>query len=119
MDRAKAIGLIVLTAAMIFFAGQNLDSVEVVFLAWTFSVPLTFMMLVPLLVGLIVGTAGTYVVIAQKQRTAKAGAAPEADADAEVEDEAEPEALPAGEAAVEPADVEEHAEKRRKPELPI
>ncbi len=68
MDRAKALGMILLTVAVIFFAGQNLDSVEVVFLFWHFYVPLSLIALVPLLIGLVVGFVGTAVVIKRRDR---------------------------------------------------
>lgn len=87
MDRAKALGMILLTAAVIFFAAQNLDSVQVEFLFWTFSVPLSLITLFPLLIGLVIGTAGTAVVIKRRERKAVG------------------EAVPA-EAAVEPAETE-------------
>jgi len=66
MDRAKALGMILLTVAVIFFAAQNLDSVEVVFLFWHFYVPLSLITLVPLLIGLVVGFVGTAVIIKRK-----------------------------------------------------
>jgi uncharacterized integral membrane protein len=88
MDRAKALGMILLTAAVIFFAAQNLDSVQVEFLFWTFSVPLSLITLFPLLIGLVIGTAGTAVVIKRRERKAVADGEP---AGAQVEPaEAEP-----------------------------
>ena len=68
MERVKALSMILITVAVIFFAGQNLDSVEVTFLFWTFHVPLSLITLVPLLVGLVVGLIGTAVVIKRRER---------------------------------------------------
>ena len=90
MDRAKALGMILLTVAVIFFAAQNLDSVEVVFLFWHFYVPLSMITLVPLLIGLVVGFVGTAVVIKRKDHKVAAGV-PEP----ELEPETEPEMLEA------------------------
>jgi uncharacterized integral membrane protein len=82
MERAKVLSVIILTVAVIFFAGQNLDSVEVTFLFWHFYVPLSLITLVPLLVGLVVGWVGTAVVIRHRKLQAQAagseaGAEPE------------------------------------------
>lgn len=55
MKRIRAIGLILLTAVIMLFAGQNLHSVEVTLLAWTFNVTAALIALVPLLAGLLVG----------------------------------------------------------------
>ncbi len=68
MKRAREIGLMAVTAAMIFFAWQNLNSVEVAFLFWRFEAPLPVVVLVPLLVGLIVGAAGTAITIRKRRR---------------------------------------------------
>ena len=97
MDRAKALGMILLTVAVIFFAAQNLDSVEVVFLFWHFYVPLSLITLVPLLVGLVAGFVGTAVVIKRRDHKVAPEPAPEmleaapsdADAGAEIKDEEE------------------------------
>lgn len=70
MKRAREIGLMVLTAAMIFFAWQNLYSVEVSFLFWQFEAPLPVVVLIPLLVGLILGAVGT-AVTGRRRRAAK------------------------------------------------
>ncbi len=77
MKRAREIGLMVLTAAMIFFAWQNLDTVEVSFLFWQFDAPLPVVVLIPLLVGLIVGAVGM-AVSGRRRRAAKAEKAAEA-----------------------------------------
>ena len=70
MDRAKALGMILLTVAVIFFAGQNLGPAEVVFLFWHFYLPLSLITLVSLLIGLLVGFVGTAVVKRKDQRVA-------------------------------------------------
>ncbi len=71
MKRAREVGLMVLTAAMIFFAWQNLYTVEVSFLFWQFEAPLPVVVLIPLLVGLILGTVGM-AVTGRRRRAAKA-----------------------------------------------
>ncbi len=71
MKRAREIGLMVLTAAMIFFAWQNLYTVEVSFLFWQFEAPLPVVVLIPLLVGLVVGAVGM-AVSGRRRRAAKA-----------------------------------------------
>lgn len=77
MKRAREIGLMVLTAAMIFFAWQNLYTVEVSFLFWQFNAPLPVVVLIPLLVGLIVGALGM-ALTGRRRRAAKAAKAAEA-----------------------------------------
>jgi hypothetical protein len=79
-----------LTAAIIFFAAQNLDSVDVTVLFWHFRVPLALIALVPLLAGLLVGVGGTAVLFARRRRAAQP----------------EPEAEPASEEAEQPAEAE-------------
>jgi len=89
--------MILLTVAVIFFAAQNLASVEVVFLFWHFYVPLSLITLVPLLIGLIVGFVGTAVVIRRKDHKAAPepepemleAAPPDIDTGAEIKDEEE------------------------------
>jgi hypothetical protein len=71
MTRAREFGLILLTAAIILFAGQNLSSVEVVFLFWRFQVAVSLIALVPLLIGLIAGTAGTAIALKRRRRGAQ------------------------------------------------
>ncbi|MEE9133449.1 MAG: lipopolysaccharide assembly protein LapA domain-containing protein [Gemmatimonadota bacterium] len=93
----KALSMILLTVAVIFFAGQNLDSVEVVFLFWRFYVPLSLITLVPLLVGLLIGLAGAAVVIKRREHKAEAAREPdqlqappvEVEAGAEIKDSEE------------------------------
>jgi uncharacterized integral membrane protein len=60
-----------LTAAIIFFAGQNLHAVEVQFLFWNFQVPLALITLVPLLAGLVIGVAGTAIRLGRRRRAAE------------------------------------------------
>ncbi|KPK65812.1 MAG: hypothetical protein AMS21_03830 [Gemmatimonas sp. SG8_38_2] len=89
--------MILLTVAVIFFAGQNLGPVEVVFLFWHFYVPLSLIALVPLLIGLLVGFVGTAVVVKRKDKKVAPGPeptaaqleAPAAAAGAEIKDEEE------------------------------
>jgi uncharacterized integral membrane protein len=94
MNRVREIGLMLLTAAIIFFAGQNLGPVEVVFLAWRFQVPLALITLVPLLAGLLIGVGATAIMM-RKRRRDGAGAADEqepaegSEAEAAVQDEEE------------------------------
>ena len=90
MDRAKALGMILLTVAVIFFAGQNLEPKEVVFLFWHFDVPLSLITLVPLLIGLVVGFVGTAVIVKRKDHKVAEGVL-----EPEPEPEAEPEMLEA------------------------
>jgi len=78
MDRAKALSMILLTVAVIFFAGQNLGPAEVVFLFWHFYVPLSLITLVPLLIGLLVGFVGTAVVVKRKDQKIPREPEPEA-----------------------------------------
>jgi len=84
MKRVRELGLVLLTAAVIFFAMQNLDSVDVAFLWFEGSLPLSIIALVPLLIGLLVG-AGTAIVFGhrkgkeerERMRELKTGAAEE------------------------------------------
>jgi hypothetical protein len=46
MTRAREIVLIVLTAAIIVFAAQNVSAVDVVFLAWQFPISVALIALV-------------------------------------------------------------------------
>jgi uncharacterized integral membrane protein len=86
MTRVREILLIVLTAAIILFAAQNVTVVDVVFLAWQFPIHVALIALVPLLAGLVVGAAGAAVLIRRRRRRAEREA--EADAEAEMEGEA-------------------------------
>ena len=97
MLRVREISLMLLTAAIIFFAGQNLHTVEVEFLFWIFQVPLALISLVPLLAGLVIGVAGTAITMGRRQRSVE----PEPEAAAEIEPPA------AGEVEYAPADDEE------------
>lgn len=71
MTRAREITLMLLTAGIIFFAGQNLESVDVTFLWFHFQVPLALITLVPLLAGLVIGVAGTVITLGRRQRGAE------------------------------------------------
>lgn len=72
MTRAREVGLMVLTAAVIFFALQNLRPVEVVFLFWHFDAPVALLALLPMLAGLVVGTTATAIRLRQRERRDKA-----------------------------------------------
>jgi uncharacterized integral membrane protein len=99
MTRVREITLMLLTAAIIFFAVQNLRAVEVEFLFWTFQVPLALITLVPLLAGLVIGVAGTAITLGRRRRPTE----PEPEAADEI-------ASPApGEVEDAPADDEEAA----------
>lgn len=85
MTRIRELGLVLLTAAVIFFAVQNYGTQgTVAFLWWEFAVPISLITLVPLLIGLLVG-AGSAVVFGhrrgkrerERMRGVKAGAAGE------------------------------------------
>lgn len=66
MTRVRELGLVILTAAVIFFAMQNLHDVHVAFLWFEGSLPLSLIALVPLLIGLLVG-AGTAIVFGHRK----------------------------------------------------
>lgn len=71
MTRVREIVLIVLTAAIIVFAAQNVSAVDVVFFAWQFPIPVALIALVPLLAGLVVGAAGAAVLIRRRRQRAE------------------------------------------------
>lgn len=83
MTRIREIVLIVLTAAIIVFAAQNVGAVDVVFFAWQFPVPVALIALVPLLAGLVIGAAGAAVLIRRRRRLAEEEREPEAELEAE------------------------------------
>lgn len=85
MIRVREISLMLLTAAIIFFAGQNLHAVDVEFLFWKFQVPLALISLVPLLAGLVIGVAGTAITLGRRRRAAEPEAEDESPAEGEVE----------------------------------
>jgi uncharacterized integral membrane protein len=58
----------VLTAGIVFFAWQNLRSEEISFFFWDFQVPVALIALVPMLIGLVVGWAGTAVLVRKRSR---------------------------------------------------
>lgn len=66
MTRARELSLVILTAAVIFFAMQNLHDVYVAFLWFEGTLPLSLIVLVPLLIGLLVG-AGTAIVFGHRK----------------------------------------------------
>lgn len=55
MNRFRYLTGVVLTAAVIFFAFQNLDTEEVRFLLWRFEASVSLIALIPFLVGLLLG----------------------------------------------------------------
>ncbi|NIR42840.1 MAG: DUF1049 domain-containing protein [Gemmatimonadetes bacterium] len=68
--RIQAFALVFLTAAVIFFAMQNaLETVPVAFLVWDFQASVSLLVLLPLLVGLVMGAA-TAVYVAARRRGA-------------------------------------------------
>ncbi len=75
--RAREITLMVLTAGIVFFAWQNLRSEEISFFFWDFQVPVAMIALVPLLVGLVVGSAGTALMLRRRSRRSRQQAEPE------------------------------------------
>jgi uncharacterized integral membrane protein len=88
MTRVREITLMLLTAAIILFAGQNLQAVDVQFLFWDFQVPLALITLVPLLAGLVIGIAGTAVRMGRRRRETEPQAEDESPAAGDVESEA-------------------------------
>ncbi|UCC48755.1 MAG: DUF1049 domain-containing protein [Gemmatimonadota bacterium] len=88
MTRVREIVLIVLTAAIILFAAQNVTAVDVVFLAWQFAIPVALIALVPLLAGLVAGAAGAAVLIRRRRRRAEQEPEAEEALEAELEGEA-------------------------------
>jgi uncharacterized integral membrane protein len=90
MTRVREITLMLLTAAIIFFAAQNLHAVDVQFLFWNSRVPLALITLVPLLAGLVIGVAGTAITLGRRRRTAEPEVADEIESPAEGEVEYEP-----------------------------
>jgi len=75
--RAREIALMVLTAGIVFFAWQNLRSEEISFFFWDFQVPVALIALVPMLIGLVVGSAGTAIMLRRRSRRARQKAEPE------------------------------------------
>jgi uncharacterized integral membrane protein len=54
-SRIQSFALVFLTAGIIFFALQNLDTVPVELLVWEFQASVSLLVLIPLLSGLLVG----------------------------------------------------------------
>lgn len=116
MTRAREIVLILLTAAIIFFAYQNLGSVDVTFLFWDLQVPVALIALVPLLAGLVIGAGSTAVFIRRRSRRARAAAGQEAGSKPEELLEEGPDvSLPEGPESTEPARPEERSVPRSRP----
>jgi uncharacterized integral membrane protein len=69
--RAREIALMVLTAGIVFFAWQNLRSEEISFFFWDFQIPVALIALIPLLIGLVVGSAGTAILLRRRSRRAR------------------------------------------------
>ena len=88
MTRVREITLMLLTAAIILFAGQNLQAVDVQFLFWDFQVPLALITLVPLLAGLVIGIAGTAVRMGRRRRETEPEAEGEVESEADDDEEA-------------------------------
>lgn len=80
MSRLRYVSSVFLTAAVIFFALQNLDVVQVRFLRWRLNTSLSLVALGPFLVGLLLGGI-TALYYARRRRTASQGppALPEQD----------------------------------------
>jgi uncharacterized integral membrane protein len=75
-SRAREITLMVLTAGIVFFAWQNLRSEEISFFFWDFQVPVALIALVPMLIGLVVGSLGTAVLVRKRSREDREATAP-------------------------------------------
>jgi len=69
--RAREIALMVLTAGIVFFAWQNLRSEQISFFFWEFQVPVALIALVPMLIGLVVGSAGTAIMLRRRSRRSR------------------------------------------------
>jgi uncharacterized integral membrane protein len=67
LDRFRLIGAVLLTSAIIAFALQNLDPVDVTVLLWQFEAPVSLIALSTFLGGLVTGAAG----MALRSRKAK------------------------------------------------
>ncbi|KPK82496.1 MAG: hypothetical protein AMS25_02205 [Gemmatimonas sp. SM23_52] len=88
--------MIVLTAAIIVFAAQNVSAVDVVFFAWQFPISVALIALVPLLAGLVVGAAGAAVLIRRRRRLAEEKRERDAETEGEGVAEDEPEKVNTG-----------------------
>lgn len=117
MTRVKELGLVILTAAVIFFAMQNLHDVHVAFLWFEGNLPLSLIVLVPLLIGLLVG-AGTAIVFGhrkgRKARDRERERMTEMKVGGAAEDMIGAEDEPAGLPSAEPAVPEKKKEKKKK-----
>lgn len=97
MTRAREIALILLTAAIMFFAYQNLGPVDVTFLFWHLQVPVALIALVPLLAGLLIGAGSAAVFIRRRSKRGRATAREEEMTESERLIEEAHESLPAQE----------------------
>lgn len=61
MNRIRYIGAVILTALILIFALQNLEGVQVDLLFWEVSASVALIALGPFLVGLVVGSAATFI----------------------------------------------------------
>ena len=68
-NRIQSFALVFLTAAMIFFALQNLHTVPVALMVWNFEASVSLLVLIPLLAGLLVG-GGTAIWLEAVRRAA-------------------------------------------------
>lgn len=115
MTRAREIVLILLTAAIIFFAYQNLGSEEVTFLFWEFRVPVALIALVPLLAGLVVGAGSAAVFIRRRRRRARSAAGGEEPGPEETPEEEQDALAPSGAESIEPARPEQRSVPKSRP----
>jgi uncharacterized integral membrane protein len=60
MDSMRYIGVVILTALILVFALQNLEAVSVDLLFWNVSASVALIALAPFLVGLVVGSAASF-----------------------------------------------------------
>jgi uncharacterized integral membrane protein len=77
MERIKALGLVLFTAIVIFFAVQNQHTVPVGFLLWDFSISVALITFVSLLVGLLIGLAFAALLSARRALAERRAAPPD------------------------------------------
>lgn len=118
MKRAKELSLVLLTAAVIFFAVQNYASMgEVAFLWFEFTMPISLIAMVPLLVGLLVGAGSALVFGHRKGKRAREKERERmqemqmADAEEATGEDDEPGKLTSGEPAAPPVEDEARSER--------
>jgi uncharacterized integral membrane protein len=61
VNRVRYVGAVILTALILIFALQNLEGVHVDLLFWEVSASVALIALGPFLVGLVVGSAATFI----------------------------------------------------------